>query len=367
MNLERMRAEKRPHFFPDFKPKATQAPLFPTFDQSEKKLTSPAIEKALHQITTKGLCARVQVETYLRAKLRRNCRPNTIRSSATAILLFLHYLKTSGCTDLCSLGREHISGFVEAEQDRGIAATTVHARLRGLYSFLRYLLEQKLIAPDLLKHKLRIKLPDRLPRAIDAKDVVLLLAVLTKLRDRALILTLLRTGMRIGELLNTKVMDLNLEDQSIRIFEAQKNRIGRIVYLSADAANVLKKWLQQRKCESEFIFCGRGGGPLCYEAARNIFTNCLNKASLVHKAYTLHSLRHTYATELLNAGMPLQCLQELLGHKSIEMTRRYARLSDNTRRKAYYQAMAIIETGEINEHYRCDYQLPSIVEAAQLL
>jgi hypothetical protein len=57
--------------------------------------------------------------------------------------------------------------------------------------------------------------------------------------------------------------------------------------------------------------------------------------------------------------MPLQCLQELLGHKSIEMTRRYAPLSDNTRRQAYYKAMAFIEAGEkVNEYHRFDYQLP---------
>ena len=96
-------------------------------------------------------------------------------------------------------------------------------------------------------------------------------------------------------------------------------------------------------CESDFVFCGRGGGALCYESARAIFTRCHEQAGLTHMDYSLHSLRHTYATELLNAGMPLQCLQELLGHKSIEMTRRYARLSDNTRREAYYKAMAIIE------------------------
>ena len=99
-------------------------------------------------------------------------------------------------------------------------------------------------------------------------------------------------------------------------------------------------------------------GRLCYEAARAMFISYIDKAGLAHKGYTLHCLRHTYASELLNAGMPLQCLQELLGHHSIEMTRRYARLTDSTRREAYYQAMAIIEAGEINGHYRFDYQLP---------
>ncbi len=239
-----------------------------------------------------------------------------------------------------------------------MAAITVHIRLRGVYRFLRYLLDQKVVGADLLKHKLKIKLPDSLPRAIDPQDVQQMLSVIKKPRDKALILTLLRTGMRIGELLDTKVLDLNLSEKNIRIYEAQKNRVGRVVYLSADAARALKRWLKLRKRESGFVFYGLRGGPLCYEAARAIFINCLEQAGLAHKDYTLHSLRHTYATELLNAGMPLQCLQELLGHKSIEMTRRYARLSDNTRRQAYYKAMAIIEAGETNEYYQCDYQLP---------
>jgi site-specific recombinase XerD len=131
-----------------------------------------------------------------------------------------------------------------------------------------------------------------------------------------------------------------------------------MVYLSADAVGALKKWMKTRKYQSKFIFYGRDAGPLCYEAARAMFKSYIDKAGLAHKGYTLHCLRHTYASELLNAGMPLQCLQELLGHRSIEMTRRYARLTDRTRREAYYQAMAIIQAGEINGHYRLDYQLP---------
>lgn len=358
MNLERLPAEKRAHLFPNFSPKATQGFLFPSLSPPEKKLSSPAIEKVLHQIHAGGLCGQVQLEAYLRSQFRRNCRPNTIRSSAASILLFLEYLKARDCGNLSAISREHIGGFVEAEQERGMAARTVHIRLRRVYSFLRFLLDQEVVGADLLKHKLKIKLPDSLPRAIDAEDVKQMLSVIKKPRDKALILTLLRTGMRIGELLETKVFDLNLDEKNIRIFEAPKNRVGRMVYLSADAARALKRWLKLRKCESDFVFCGQRGGPLCYETARAIFNKCLEQAGLTHKDYTLHSLRHTYATELLNAGMPLQCLQELLGHKSIEMTRRYARLSDNTRRQAYYKAMAIIEQGESNEYYRLDYQLP---------
>jgi len=74
----------------------------------------------------------------------------------------------------------------------------------------------------------------------------------------------------------------------------------------------------------------------------------LRKAGLQNSGYTVHSLRHTFASELLNAGMRLECLQQLLGHHHIEMTRRYARLTDKTREEEYFRAMAIVEKGGIH-------------------
>jgi site-specific recombinase XerD len=77
----------------------------------------------------------------------------------------------------------------------------------------------------------------------------------------------------------------------------------------------------------------------------------LKDAGLAHKGYTIHCLRHTYASELLNAGMRLEVLQQLMGHQDIEVTRRYARLTDKTREEEYFRAMALIEKGEIDGEY----------------
>jgi site-specific recombinase XerD len=270
-------------------------------------------------------------------------------------MLFLAFVKQLGKIQLETLTREDIGAFVEHEQDRGLVPTSVHSRLRAVYAFLNFLIQREVLHPDLLKRKLLIKLPDSLPRAIDPEDIKQLLALLKIPRDRALILTLLRTGMRIGELLNTRVQDLNLKEQCIEIYEAQKNRVGRVVYLSKDAQAALIKWLKLKDCQTNYLFYGHRGRPLCYEAARAVFKKYLDKAQLSHKPYSLHCLRHTFASEMLNGGMSLQSLQELLGHSDIEMTRRYARLTDNTRREQYYKAMQIIEKGEINGHYQLDH------------
>ena len=93
----------------------------------------------------------------------------------------------------------------------------------------------------------------------------------------------------------------------------------------------------------------------------------LQDAGLEHKGYSLHSLRHTFATNMLNAGMRLEVLQQLLGHLSIEVTLRYAKVSDVTRENEFFRAMATIENGEIHEHDRVNPELQAVFEKKKLL
>jgi len=325
---------------------------------SEVLLKQVLIEIALEKIAAHGLCGREYVQQYLMDLYRRNCRPNTIRSRFAFIFLFLKYLKAQGRHLLELVRREDVCGFIEHEQDRGLSPASVSCCVDALYAFIGFFVNREVLSPDLLKRKLRVKVPDSLPRAIDPDDVRRLLAVIRRPRDRAMVLILLRTGMRIGELLNTTISDVNLAEKRIEIFETQKNRVGRVVYLADDARQALEDWLEVRRWKTELIFSGQHGGPLSYEVARSRFVMLLDQANLAHKGYTLHCLRHTFASELLNAGMRLECLQPLLGHSSIEMTRRYARLTDTTRKEEYFRAMAIIEKGGVHGDYRCHHQLP---------
>jgi len=331
------------------------------------KLKNPLIEKCLKQLVKKGLFGRPFVKDYLYGLKRRNCRPSTMRSYGSTLLLFLSYLKERGRTYLETITRDDVSGFIEYEQDRGMQPKTVSTRLVLLYAFLGYLVDREVAHPDLLKRKLRVKVPEALPRALDPEEIKQLLAVIDKVRDWAMILVLLRTGMRIGELLETRVSEVNLREKRIIIWEAQKTRVGRVVYLNEDAGKALKVWLKRRDPEKEYLFYGLGRQRLSYTAVRVRFVKYLEKAGLAHRGYSLHCLRHTCATELLNAGMRLECLQQLLGHRSIEMTRRYARLTDNTRREEYFRAMAIIEKGDHHGHYCRHPELPPVLEEKELL
>jgi len=104
---------------------------------------------------------------------------------------------------------------------------------------------------------------------------------------------------------------------------------------------------------------------MSYTRARRLFVNCLEKANVTPKGYSLHCLRHTCATQLLNAGMRLECLQPLLGHSSLEQTRRYARLTDKTRQEEYFRAMARIEGRKSHERDRDGSQISEVLKETQ--
>ena len=163
------------------------------------------------------------------------------------------------------------------------------------------------------------------------------------------------------------MVDVDMGEQKILIYEAQKNHLGRVVYFSDDAKAALEKWLEKRGNSHELLFYGLGGKVLSYPAARMMFVKYLDRAGLSHKGYTLHSLRHTYATDLLNARMPIQVLEKLLGHTSLEVTRRYARLKDKTKEEEYFKAMAIIERRQRDGAQQCDRELQALFEETQLL
>jgi site-specific recombinase XerD len=330
--------------------KTVEPPAKPTHRQQ-------VLKRLLENISAHNLAGKAFAEQYLRDQYRRNCKPNTLRLAATSLTQFLCFLHQQGKTHLEQMQRQDIEAFVEHEQDRGLKPNSVRTRLCAVYAFVRFLIENKIVGYELMERKIKLKLPDQLPRAMDSQDLSLLLSVIDNIRDRAMILLLLRTGMRISELLNTKVDDVDLRQQKILIYLSDKTSEGRVVYYSEDAQQALLAWLKIHDSSKKRLFYGQGkkSQSLCYGAARMMFNKYLHKAGLQYSSYTLHCLRHTFATDLLNARMPLECLQVLLGHTNLEVTRRYARLSDKTREDEYFSAMESILKGDRDADDECDH------------
>lgn len=325
------------------------------------------LEHTLKKVSVLEIDGKDHVENYLRHQYRLHFQANTLQGTYSGLAPFLRFIKERGKGSVLEVEKGDLEAFVEHEQDRGMALSTVKLRLASVKAFVRFMIDEGVLQEEVFPWKLRIKMPETLPRAMDPEDVQDLLSTEGGERDRAMILLLLRTGMRIGELLNTKVVDVNIEEQKILIYEGEKNQRGRVVYFSEDAKEALLAWMNKRNRTMELLFYGYKGKVLSYPAARMMFVKYLEKAGLSHKGYTLHCLRHTYATDLLNARMPLECLEKLLGHSRLEVTRRYAMLSDKTKEEEYFKAMAVIERRERDEHNGCDRELPTVFEKTELL
>ena len=327
------------------------------------------LEVYLRPLAGLSLPGQAELERYVAHKYRRNLKRNTLEDTVASGKLFLRFLQQQGRSSVKEIRREDLEAYVEQEQDRGMKPSTVKGRLSHAYAFVGFLIEHGEVARELKDRKFRIKLPESLPKAIDPEDVRKLLAVIRDVRNRALILVLLRTGMRIGELLGTQEMDVHLKERRIEIPQAEKTGVGRVVYLSEDAQAALHAWMNVRDSQKAFLFYARGKRreKMTYCAARMVFLKYLKKAGLADKGYTLHRLRHTFASEMLNAGMRLECLQQLLGHTNIEVTRQYARLTDKTREEEYFRAMEIIEKDGIHGHYQLDPELQAFLEEEELL
>lgn len=304
---------------------------------------------------------------YIYGKYIKNLSNGIIKGSARVILYFLRFLKGQKTT-IHDLTRKDISAFIQHEYGLDLSTQSIVNYLRIIYAFIVFLADQGVLPHALLQKKIRIKLPDVLPRAIPASDIELLLGAIDTTRDKAMILLLLRTGMRIGELLEVKLSDISPTERKILVYLGEKNYQGRAVYYSADADQVLQQWFKERNSDSVHLFPGyMGRRSISYVAAWSVMRRVLKRAGLEDKGYSLHSLRHTFATDMLNAGMRLEVLQQILGHQDIQMTMRYARITDRTREHEYFTAMNIIEQGGHHEPCHINTQLRKVFEKKKFL
>ena len=146
--------------------------LQPVAPATKSSARQRVLDRILDKISKKDLPGSSYVEQYLRHKYRRNCKANTLRQAAISLEQFLLFFASRGNTVLEQLSREDIEAFVEALQDRGLTLNSVNTRLRNVYAFIRFLIiEYKVLSWELMERKIKLKLPDRLPRAIDPQHL----------------------------------------------------------------------------------------------------------------------------------------------------------------------------------------------------
>lgn len=246
------------------------------------------------------------------------------------------------------------SGWLEAEGLRAYirqiqeqySRPTVARKISAIRSFYRYLRREQLIEEDPSKQVRGPKLTRRLPACLDKEEVVRLLMspdtnTVLGVRDRALMEVLYATGMRVSELCGLRVQDYNQEAMEMRVLG--KGSKERVVLLNQSAHNWLKKYLSEywtklaegRTPQAEHpLFVSRQATRLSSRSVHRIVMKHALKAG-INKPITPHTLRHTFATHLLEGGADLRVVQDLLGHTTINTTQIYTHVSLDRLRRVY--------------------------------
>jgi integrase/recombinase XerD len=246
------------------------------------------------------------------------------------------------------LRRSHLEAWLAGRQEAGIAASSQATELGELLSFLRFVADQDLPLDANLFHVAYPQRTEALPRYLTEPEYKRLEQIVlsqtsdespTAVRDRAWFLTLAHTGLRLSELLNLRVGDLDLPAGRLTV-RGGKNFRDRAAYLTPVLVQALQAYLLHRDSAADDHLWLDAGRPLRDHQVRYRLRRW---GQLCDVAVTPHRLRHTFATRLINHGLSLESLSKLLGHKHLSMTQRYARIHDATVRNQFQQAMAAIE------------------------
>ena len=235
----------------------------------------------------------------------------------------------------------YVKRYLDLLLEKKLVAKTINDRLVAIRSFYRYLREEENLDidnPAVRGMALRMAKP--LPRNIRQSDLDLFLTVVNKKRDRAIFMLMLRCGLRVEEVTNLSLEDIDYQSSQI-VVRGGKGGKDRTTYFNNDAGSALAAYLRVRPStrEQKVFLVEKGthkGKPLSVRGIQKRMEYYSKKSSI---PVTCHQLRHTMATQLINNGADIVAIQELLGHSRIEQTMRYSKLSGQKAREDYYQAM----------------------------
>ncbi|MDM4764306.1 site-specific tyrosine recombinase XerD [Galbitalea sp. SE-J8] len=286
------------------------------------------------------------VDRYLRhVAIERGLSANTVAAYRRDLAMYTAHVAATGVTDAAAIVPADVTAFAVARA--GLAPTSRARILSSVRGFHRFLLEEGLVAVDATADIAPPKQPKRLPKALTHDQVDRLLAATegddpVRLRDRALLELLYATGARISEATGLSVDDV-LDAHAVRL--TGKGNKQRIVPLGSYARAAIEAYLVRARPlfavagrGSAALFLGVRGAPLSRQSAWLVLRDTAARAQLRIDHLSPHSLRHTFATHLLEGGADVRVVQELLGHASVATTQIYTLVTADTLRDMYVSA-----------------------------
>ena len=288
---------------------------------------------------------------------------NTVTIVGNSLTYLCHFLSSNGLsTDVTQVGSREIRAFIlhlqqkrcfsnhpySKAQQRGLSGHTINTYMRSIRAFWSWLVQEEIITSNPFS-KLRIpKPPKKVMATFSPYQIESLLGVISGSaeghRDMVIVLTLLDTGLRVNELINLKWDNVWLEEGLIKVLG--KGNKERLVPIGKQIRKMLWRYINQYRPQParpklDNLFLTRDGRPLTKNRVETIMKHYGRTAGLTGVRCSPHTLRHTFAINFLRNDGDVFSLQKILGHSSLEMTRRYCELADADMRKAHATASPV--------------------------
>ena len=282
-------------------------------------------------------------ENYL--KNVRKYSLNTNNSYISDINIFLEYLHIQKL-NYKDVNHEVIRSYLKYLDEKKYKNSSINRILSSLNDYYNYLTKCKVTKYNYFEDINRPRKEKRLPNFINYSEYMSLLATVEKeenefLKARNLLLLeiLFDTGLRVSEAVNIEINNINKKEQSIKVLG--KGNKERIVYYGDYAKNYLENYLNLRRniniVDKDYLFLNKNYTRLTRRGVEYLISD-ISKKALLRQKISPHTLRHSFATEMLNNGCDIRSVQELLGHKSLSTTGIYTHVTNEVVRQEYLKA-----------------------------
>lgn len=282
--------------------------------------------------------------------LEKNASDKTVKSyreDLTQALTFARERIKKSQVDPADWTTRLLRAFVAWLHEQGYAKSTIARRLAAVRSFGKFLCRQGVLAENPARSLRGPRQEKKLPHFLTVADVRKLLVAPPNAdwagrRDRAILETLYSAGTRVSELIGLDLLDLDLNDGVVTV--RGKGKKERLALLGPEAVAAMRRWLDDREVilsrmqkETPAVFLNKDGGRLTTRSVGRLLVKHLRTAGLDPRT-SPHTLRHSFATHLLDAGADIRGVQELLGHKSLNTTQVYTHVTTQRLQQSYHKA-----------------------------
>lgn len=294
------------------------------------------------------------IDRYRRSLKRRNCSAHTLRNYLNILGRFNAWLQVP----LERATPKEADAYMEHLLRNRKKPKTINCHFSCIHAFYEYLIEdEQMTLTNPVKKHYRLRLPRPLPKHLRDEQVATLFNEISDPRDRAMFMLMLRCGLRVEEVARLTADAIEYRSKQLYVFNGKGSK-DRVVYLSEDALSALASYTEKRKWskEKKVFLVQKGplkGKPLSVRGIQKRIEHYARRAGI---QASCHHLRHTMATQLLNADADLVTIQDLLGHSRITTTQCYCRVSNLKVQRDYFKAIEVVlqRTQPMRKHKYAD-------------